>query len=677
MGKSIGTRFTIYLSVVCLFICGALGFLSYNTSSKALFGAIKTDMSAKAEAGASLMAAQTNNYVSNLQALAGRPEIQSMDWGEQRPLLEAEVKRLGFTKIGIADTDGILMLSGGNTSNIVDKSYFQQALRGDFVVTDPILSMADGQTVITMACPIRSADNNITGVLVGNLKGEVLNNIINSIKVGKTGYAYLVNQEGLIVSHPDEELVTGGYNLLTGTVQNQSSENDSTEQESCTNPELKKIVTKMTSGEQGLGEYSYKGVTKCIAYGPVGVKGWSIAVVGDRSEIIAPVNQLLMQIGVFALIILILSIAIGVFIGRTIRKPLQATVQHAAAVAQGDLTVQIDEKTLQRGDEVGLLARAFAEMITKLRETVENIALEAQGVAAASQELTASAQSIVADVQDASAATEEVAAGLEEVSASAEEVNASGEQIGAVLSDLNQELDNNVVKAQEVEGRARNIEQKAEADEAASTEVYNEIKHKLVQAIEEARIVDEISNLAGHIQGIADQTNLLALNAAIEAARAGEHGRGFAVVAEEVRKLAEESSTSVITIQDLTKQVQGSIGNLIDHCNRLLDFINNYVTTNLKDMIDFSEQYKQDADMMVQLINRTSASSNDILSTMNEINRAIESVAATISQSSSGAQEVAKGNERTSTAIMEAADFADKLAESAQQLNQVVAKFTL
>lgn len=67
----------------------------------------------------------------------------------------------------------------------------------------------------------------------------------------------------------------------------------------------------------------------------------------------------------------------------------------------------------------------------------------------------------------------------------------------------------------------------------------------MIQAIEDAKIVDEVSVLAANISANASQTNLLALNAAIEATRAGEHGRGFAVVADKVRKLAEESSSTV------------------------------------------------------------------------------------------------------------------------------------
>jgi len=183
--------------------------------------------------------------------------------------------------------------------------------------------------------------------------------------------------------------------------------------------------------------------------------------------------------------------------------------------------------------------------------------------------------------------------------------------------------------------------------------------------------------MARHIQGIADQTDLLALNAAIEAARAGEQGRGFAVVADEVRKLAEESSTSVQNIQELTGQVQGSIGNLISNCNQLLDFMNNYVLSNSEEMVNISDQYKQDANMVKGFIDKASETSNQITISMSEINQAIESVAATIEQSSAGSQEVVKSIEHAQQVISRTAEFAGGLSNSAQHLNDVVNNFKL
>lgn len=347
---------------------------------------------------------------------------------------------------------------------------------------------------------------------------------------------------------------------------------------------------------------------------------------------------------------------------------LAALTKIAEAVGNGDLTVEVPASLLQRTDDIGCLAQALDKMSVSLRKMMTQTKQESEGLAASIEQISSEAQNVSSSMQNISASTEEIAAGLEEVPASTQEVNASTQEMNAMLEELNKELMEDDQKAKAVEERAQTLERKAESDRDSTQQLYENIKHKLVGAMEEAKIVDEISNLATNISGIASQTNLLALNAAIEAARAGEQGRGFAVVAEEVRKLAEESSTSVTHIQELTKQVQGSISNLIGNCDELLDFINNYVAKNFDEMLSISKQYKGDSDMILGLIDRTAQTSSHIIASVSEISKAINAVATTIAESATGAQEIARQTEAANKAIMQAAEASERLAQSAENL---------
>ena len=174
-------------------------------------------------------------------------------------------------------------------------------------------------------------------------------------------------------------------------------------------------------------------------------------------------------------------------------------------------------KAIDRGDELGEVARAYNTFTDNLHESIEWVITTADALSKASIEIAASAQSLTQT-------TSEHAAAVQETTASLEEMNAS----------INQNADNSRVMEQMALEGAHEL--------AQCSQVVGESVHAMKTIAEKITIVEEI----------AYQTNLLALNAAIEAARAGEHGKGFAVVASEVRKLAERSQIAARDISSLT-----------------------------------------------------------------------------------------------------------------------------
>ncbi|MGE5654673.1 MAG: methyl-accepting chemotaxis protein [Bacillota bacterium] len=661
--KRLGLRIAIYAIALILTVSGAVGFLAYRSATAALTASVEETLTGKAEDAAKYIASVLDGQKSATSGIAAYSKMSNLQ--DALALAAAENQALGYKKIGLASAGGELVFTDGSRSIITDQPYFRSAMAGVVTVSDPMVDKESKTAVYMIAAPIYSDAKQTIGAVISVIDAKSLNDMVSEITYGKTGKAFIVRKDGTTVAHSAYEKVLAEENNLIAVK---------------ANPKLKPLadlIGRMVRSERGVGEYEYDGLVKFMGYAPIPGTSWSLAVTAPKDETFAGLRSMGTSTLLTTVVSTIVGLALAFWVGNQIAKPIGVAAELAVAIAGGDLTRRVPDKILARQDEIGQLASSFAEMTTKLRSTVTNMAEVSQELAASSQQLTAGAATVAGDMQSVAGATEEISAGLQTISASTEEMSASSEEMSASLAHLASELQDGNHQAKEIEQRATTLKQRAEQSNKAARSIYAELQGRVVNAIERAKIADQISSLAQTIAEIANQTNLLALNAAIEAARAGEAGRGFTVVAEEVRKLANDSSKTVTGIQDLTKQVQEAIGDLVGSSNQLLHFIDGTVTKDYDALVDVGQRYLADADMVLKLTDKTAKMSDQVMVMVSEVGQAVETIASTMNESAVGAQDIAKNASRSSEAVGEVHQSAERLALTAEQLHALVDQFKI
>ncbi|PYG80478.1 methyl-accepting chemotaxis protein [Pseudomonas sp. RV120224-01b] len=346
-----------------------------------------------------------------------------------------------------------------------------------------------------------------------------------------------------------------------------------------------------------------------------------------------------------ALLALVLGVIAAWLITLQITQPLRQTLAVAARIAKGDLS-QVD--TVQRRDEMGQLQTSMRKMTLSLRELIGGIDQGVGQLSQAATQLATSSEDTKLRINQQREETDQVATAMNQMSATVQEVAQNAEQasLAATNADQQAQLGDQVVA--EAIGR---IEQLA-----------GQMDHCLTAMQHLAGESQRIGSILDVIKSVSEQTNLLALNAAIEAARAGEAGRGFAVVADEVRGLAQRTSTATEEIGQLID----SLHNGTDEVTRLLD--------NSKHLTEQS----------VELSRRVGDALSQITDTVSSIQGMNQQIATASEEQSVVAEQINRSvisvrdaSDQTSAASEQTAASSGELEQLGQQLRGMVGRFSI
>ena len=315
---------------------------------------------------------------------------------------------------------------------------------------------------------------------------------------------------------------------------------------------------------------------------------------------------------------------VGVINTKRVLKPLKQIQELADRLGNYDITT---EMKIDRNDEFGVICESLNNAQLNMRNLLKLCNNNSKNVSELSQQLSAMMKELNYALNDIKNEIESIDDKEQNNTSTTEEIYASIQQVTANMEELAAHAEEGNENFKEIKDRANKIAIDSQNAFNNTTSVYRSKEAVIKKSIEQSKIVEQIKVMADSIAGIAEQTNLLALNAAIEAARAGEAGKGFAVVAEEVRTLAEESSNSVVTIQDTVSKVDKAFCDLASQSVDMLKFIKTDVKQNLINYGEVAKKYSHDGEFISDMSTQISGMSESVNASIQEVTSAISETA--------------------------------------------------
>ena len=499
-------------------------------------------------------------------------------------------------------------------------------------IKDALITKAYRSTsgdAVFSATHVISKQGKLMGVMGIDVSLKKLTEAIQNIKIGKTGYAMLIQDDGVILADPGHK--DTNFKKLTDIEI----------------PAFKQI-NKTASGnlEFELNNTSY---IATVMTSPA--LGWKLVGLIQKSEIMSEVYELLSILVMVGLALSAVFAVMAFFLAVSLVKPLVNTTAMIKDIAQGegDLTKRLVVTTK---DEIGELAKWFNFFLESLQAIIRDLAANVSTVDDSSAKLLNISRQMAKGAEDSSLLANTVASASEEISS----------KMTAVATTMEETTHNTNVVAtatEEMTSTINEIAKSAETARSVSEKAVSQMKSASSKMDDLGKAAQAIGAVTETISDISDQTNLLALNATIEAARAGEAGKGFAVVAKEIKDLASQTASATADIRLKIEGVQGTSKKTVSEIQDaagVIDEINNTIAT------------------IATAIEEQSSATNEISSKVNQVSQGIQDVNDNVSEGSTAISEVTRDIASVDEASKEMSDNSNQVAGSVAELKQMAIK---
>ncbi|MFL0249560.1 methyl-accepting chemotaxis protein [Clostridium neuense] len=499
-------------------------------------------------------------------------------------------------------------------------------------------------------------DGKFLGVIGLDVKQSKISDMLNQMKLGKTGYSMLIHNTGVIMAD------------------GKNPKNNFKKVQEVGIAGLNKLLTDQAK----TFEVSINGEKYLVS--PYKVEGtdWILASLITQKELNSGAKEIMNIVVISAIVILVLISILANYLSSSITKPIIAVTGRVKDFGNLDFSKdkQLNEKYLNRKDEIGDMIRFLKIMRENVAEFIRKTAGAAEHIAASSEELTATSEQAATAAEEVAKTIEEIARGSSEQAKDTEIAAHNVEELGNLLEqDLNYTKELNAaaiqIEKQKEEGFLilKELINKTQKNSDASSNVYQIIMSNNENA-------EKIESASAMIESIADQTNLLALNAAIEAARAGEAGKGFAVVADEIRKLAEQSNNFTNDIKTIINELKTKSQSAVDFMKQTKEIV-----TEQEDSVEATEGkfegIAQAIDDIKIIITKLNHSTGLMAENKNKIIELTQNLSAISEENAAGTEQASASTEEQSATIEEIASSGEKLATIAEELKVSIDQFKI
>ena len=534
--------------------------------------------------------------------------------------VEQLAKQYGFTSGNLLDKKGVSIKDGTDFS---DRDYVKAALNGKTNISDVTLSKYTNTYGISIAAPLISSGR-IIGVVYYRADVDFMNDIVKHISVGQGSYAYILDENNNVIAHKNEKYIM----------------NDKYKEM------IPKDIKNCISSQNGSMTCSYGGDKYICGYSKIDkTANWRVVIASPESAYNSDILRFVKKLVISDIIALIAAIIVALIIARVISRPIVRVKNLLSALAQGDLSVQLNDT--KNKDELGILQnsavslnRMLSDMLTQSGDVLSKMAAydltseDMREYPGKFNELAASINSIKAILSNM----------ILNIQNSSVNVDGGSKQLAEAASMLSEGTMAQASSLQKLVTDVENVAQNINANSDKTIFVNeslgsldSEIKdgnQKMQELSNVVRTVEEMSEdikkIVNTIDGIAFQTNILALNASVEAARAGESGRGFAVVAQEIGTLATKSS-------DASKKT----AELIEKCIKGIESAKEYAditSDSLAKIVSDSNNIANAFDEMSKANEIQAKNANDIRNEIENISQVVQSNTATAQQTAASTE---------------------------------------